>query len=106
MLEPIKGVKFPQAVKLKDFKAEDKQGVYIIFYKKNNDLLSCYVGSSTNIAERGFPFSHHKTDSMIRKAGGKDNLYISVAYMPKAKREKVLEIERELIEIFDAPCNG
>jgi len=104
-IEIIKGHKFSDPVKLEDFKSKPEQGVYTIYYRDNRGLKFCYIGSSGDISERGFPFSHNKIDSMARKAGSRDNLYISVHYMPESSKENCLELERKLIDMFNPPCN-
>jgi len=105
VIEIVKGHKFSDLIKLADFEPKKEQGVYIIYYKCSRGNKMCYIGSSENISKRGFPFSHFKTDSMVRIAGSKDNLYISVHYMPKSSKEDYLALERQLIDDYNPPCN-
>ena len=65
----------------------------------------CYIGSSEDMSKRGFPFSHFKIDPMTRISGSRDNLYISVHYMPKSDKEDYLALERHLIDEYKPPCN-
>jgi len=105
VIEMVKGHKFSDFVKLADFEPKKEQGVYIICYGCSTGKKICYIGSSGDMSERGFPFSHFKTDSMVRKAGSSDNLYISVHYMPKSDKEEYLALERHLIDEYNPPCN-
>jgi len=105
VIEIVKGHKFSDPVKLADFKPKSEQGVYAVYYGHSSGKKFCYIGSSENISKRGFPFSHNRIDSMIRKAGSKDNLYISVHYMPESSKAKCLELERHLIDEYNPPCN-
>ncbi|MFH0702854.1 MAG: GIY-YIG nuclease family protein [bacterium] len=105
VIEMIEGYKFSDPVKLADFKPKAEQGVYIIFYTDISGLKFCYIGSSGDISQRGFPFSHNKIDSMVRKAGSKRFLYISVHYMPNSSKADYLELERTLIDMYNPPCN-
>ncbi|MEI8390775.1 MAG: hypothetical protein WCG23_12935 [bacterium] len=105
VIEIIEGHKFSDPIKLETFKPKAEQGVYAIYYGDYSGKKFCYIGSSEDISKRGFPFSHNKIDSMVRKAGSKENLYISVHYMPKSSKEKYLELERTLIDMYNPPCN-
>ena len=105
VIEMVKGHKFSDPVKLKEFIPKDKQGIYVIYYGHSSGKKFCYIGSTEDMSKRGFPFSHDRISSMIRKAGSKDNLYISVHYMPESSKEKYLELERYLIDTYDPPCN-
>jgi len=105
VIEMVKGHKFSDLIKLADFEPEKEQGVYIIYYKCSRSIKMCYIGSSEDMSKRGFPFSHFKIDPMTRISGSKDNLYISVHYMPKSHKEDYLALERHLIDEYTPPCN-
>lgn len=101
---------FDGPFKLDDWEAPYRAAVYAIMYKNdpigNPDTYSIvYFGESTNLSERGFPWSHEKSSCWERKAGSRGNLYIGVHYMPDSTGEDRREVEQALIQPFNPPCN-
>lgn len=92
---------------LQNWDAPRKAGVYCILHRNSSTNYNVdYVGESEDLAERGFPWNHHRADCWIRQAGSKSNVYIAVHYMPGSTQPQRTAIESELIRQYNPPCNG
>jgi len=64
-----------------------------------------YVGQSGNLAERGFPHSHHAYDRWVREAGSEWALWISAHDWLWTTDEARRLVERRLIDRYNPCCN-
>lgn len=83
--------------------------VYAVLYRpdpesKPDNYAVIFVGHSENLAEEGFPFKHGRAPCWIARAGSKWRVHIATYQVPggPAHRET---IARELIAIYEPPCN-
>lgn len=86
----------------------DFPGIYAILARDptspENRYRLIYIGESENLAERGFPSSHHRYNCWVREAGHDLNLYVS--WMMSTEYQDLRRLtEQELIRQYDPVCN-
>lgn len=104
------GYEFEGPHKLVDWEAPRKAAVYVISHKPNpvqkpKRHKNTYTGETENLSERGFPWGHEESDCWIDEAGGKDNVYISLHFMPGSTEEERQDVEADIIDEYDPACN-
>ena len=83
-----------------------KSAVYAVMHKNiNNQYAVDYVGESENLADRGFPWGHERSDCWIRQAGSKSNVFIALLFTPGYSDDQRKAVEQELIQQFNPACN-
>lgn len=99
---------FEGPYQLESWSAPRKSAVYAIMHKEN-PLVSRYTidyfGECENLADRGFPFNHHKAECWIRRAGSKSNVYVALHYMPGSTAYERQRVEAELVRQYAPKCN-
>lgn len=63
-----------------------------------------YFGESGNLSDRGFG-THHKRDCWIEHAGGLDNVYVGLHFMPDSTEEQRCNLETALKNQYAPDCN-
>lgn len=106
----LSGYEFDGPTLLTGWVAPRRAGVYAISYRadptnKPNTYTIVYAGESENLADRGFPWNHHRSQCWINKAGSKSNVYISVYYMPNSTQAQRSSVEQKLIHDYNPACN-
>jgi len=98
---------FEGPYQLDNWNPPSRAGVYCILHRNSNNNYNVdYVGESENLSERGFPWSHHRSDCWIQSAGSKSNVYIAIHYMPYSTQQQRTAVESELIRAYTPGCNG
>lgn len=87
-----------------------RAGIYAIMCKpypltQPDTYRIIYFGETENLAERGFPWSHHASRCWINQAGSQSNLYVGVYRMPGSTKAQRLLVERALTQRYHPACN-
>lgn len=109
-LGSLAGYSFEGPWRLGGYSPPEKSGIYAVMYKADPDKAPnrysvIYAGQAENMAEEGLPWKHHASGCWINRAGGKWNLYIAVFFPPHDTLGIRLQIQRELIGIYNCFCN-
>ncbi|MEE9442830.1 MAG: hypothetical protein V3V99_09215 [candidate division Zixibacteria bacterium] len=96
---------FEGPFQLQSWNAPQKAGAYSILHNNGSTYNVDYVGKSENLADRGFPWSHHRSNCWVNSAGSKSNVYIAVHFMPGSTKQQRTAVEGELIAKYNPPCN-
>jgi len=89
--------------RIEDVDFLDRACVYAILCKSGDGYTPIYIGETGRIGTR--LSTHHRRDCWKRKC--RTSLYIALYWTPSDQYspEERKEIERELIEKYDPPCN-
>lgn len=95
---------------LDEWNPPQRAGIYAIMHKpdrtnKPSIFQIDYFGESGDFSDRGFPWSHEKSDCFIEQAGSKNNVYIAIHFMPGSTESERQGVETELIGLYDPKCN-
>ena len=104
------GIAFDGPYSLENHPPFPGSAIYVIMFKPDPawrpDVYQVlYFGETGNIAERGFPWSHHAAPCWLQAAKSRSNVFVGFHFMPGSTSHQRQQVERMLTQQYQPVCN-